>query len=61
MDRLLRLDALWNWLPAFRAVGETQHLPSAATALHVSPSALSRSVRLLEQRLGCTLFERRSR
>lgn len=61
MDRLLRLDALWNWLPAFRAVGETEHLPTAAKALHVSPSALSRSVRLLEQRLGCTLFERRSR
>ena len=61
MDRLLRLDALWNWLPAFRAVGETEHLPTAAKALHVSPSALSRSVRLLEQRLGCALFERRAR
>lgn len=61
MDRLLRLDGLWNWLPAFRAVGETEHLPTAAKALHVSPSALSRSVRLLEQRLGCALFERRAR
>lgn len=61
MDRLLRLDTLWNWLPAFRAVGETEHLPTAAKALHVSPSALSRSVRLLEQRLGCALFERRAR
>jgi DNA-binding transcriptional LysR family regulator len=61
MDRLLRLEAFWSWLPAFRAVGETEHLPSAAAALHVSASALSRSIGLLERRLGYALFERGGR
>src|SRR5262245_24932867 len=36
MDRAARLTELWSWLPAFRAVAETQHLPTAAAALHVS-------------------------
>jgi DNA-binding transcriptional LysR family regulator len=58
MDRAARLTELWSWLPAFRAVAETQHLPTAAAALHVSPSALSRSVSLLEQAIGQPLFER---
>lgn len=58
MVRALRLLRLWDWLPAFRAVAETQHLPTAAEAMHVSPSALSRSVRLLEEDLGRPLFDR---
>lgn len=61
MDRALRLIGFWNWLPAFRAVAETEHLPSAARLLHVTPSALSRSVRQLEDALGQRLFARGGR
>jgi DNA-binding transcriptional LysR family regulator len=49
---------LWNWLPAFRVVAETQHLPTASRRLHVSASALSRSIRLVEDRVGKPLFRR---
>ncbi|MCA8925793.1 MAG: LysR family transcriptional regulator [Planctomycetes bacterium] len=61
MDRLLRLSELWPYLPAFRAVAETEHLPTAADRLHLTPSALSRAIRQLEQRLGQSLFARRGR
>lgn len=61
VDRALRLTRFWNWLPAFRAVAETEHLPTAARLLHVTPSALSRSVRQLEDALGQALFARRNR
>ena len=61
MERVVRLDSFWSWLPAFRVVAETAHLPTAARTLGVGPSALSRSVRLLESRLGSALFERRNR
>ncbi|MEO1336907.1 MAG: LysR family transcriptional regulator, partial [Myxococcota bacterium] len=53
-----RLDLIWNWLPPFRAVAETEHLPTAAKQLNVTASALSRSVRLLEDALGQQLFHR---
>ena len=56
-----RVAQLWNWLPAFRAVAETQHLPTASKELHISASALSRAVRLLEDELGRELFERSGR
>ena len=55
MHRLLRL---WNWLPAFRAVAQTEHLPTASARLNVSASALSRSIRLLEEDVGVPLFDR---
>ena len=42
----------------FRAVAETEHLPTAAKKLNVTASALSRSVRLLEDALGQQLFHR---
>jgi DNA-binding transcriptional LysR family regulator len=58
MKRAQRLANFWAWLPAFRAVAETQHLPTAAQALHLTPSALSRTIRLLEQELGQPLFDR---
>ena len=61
VDRALRLTRFWNWLPAFRAVAETEHLPTAARLLHVSPSALSRTVRQLEDAFGQALFVRRNR
>ena len=61
MERIRRLAAFWNWLPAFRAVAELEHLPSAAEEFRVSPSALSRSVRQLEEHLGLDLFVREGR
>jgi DNA-binding transcriptional LysR family regulator len=56
-----RIHCVWPYLPAFLAVAETQHLRRAARELHVSPSALSRSIRLLEERIGHPLFERHGR
>jgi len=58
MERARVLAQVWDWLPAFRAVAETQHLPTAAQAMRVSPSALSRAVRLLEDAIGHELFDR---
>lgn len=52
---------LWTWLPAFRAVGESRHLPTASEQLRVSASALSRSIKQLEEDLGCQLFGRGKR
>ena len=61
MERLRRVASLWSWLPAFRAVAETQHLPTASSQLFVSASALSRTIRLLEDDLGRRLFLRNGR
>lgn len=58
MDRLRRLAEFWSWLPAFRAVGETEHLLAASRELLVSASALSRTIHLLEGNLGRPLFVR---
>jgi DNA-binding transcriptional LysR family regulator len=57
----MTLRDVWNWLPTFRAVAETEHLPSAAERLHVTPAAISRTIGLLEDRLGCSLFNRSGR
>jgi len=61
VERLRDIARFWNWLPAFRAVGETCHLPSAAAALYLSASALSRSLQQLEKSLGRSLFRRTNR
>lgn len=61
MDRLRRIAEFWNWLPAFRVVAETGHLPTASKLLFVTPSALSRSLRLLEAKVGRRLFDRDGR
>lgn len=61
MEHLRRVSQLWNWLPGFRAVAETEHLPTASKGLLVTPAALSRTVRLLEEDLGVALFSRRGR
>lgn len=61
MDRARRLIRLWQWLPAFRAVAETMHLPSASHELGITAPALSRSIRLLEEDLGQPLFLRTGR
>ena len=61
MDRARRLASLWNWLPVFRAVAEVEHLQKAAKSLHISASAVSRTIRLLEDDLGQPLFVRNGR
>lgn len=58
MDRLRRVADLWNWLPAFRVVAEYENIQKAAVVLGISPSALSRTVRLLEEAVGSPLFVR---
>lgn len=61
MKKLRRLNELWSFLPAFRAAAETEHLPSAAEGLGITAPAVSRSIKLLEEQMGCALFERRGR
>lgn len=61
MSRLNRIEDFWNWLPAFRAVAETEHVGEASDKVHKSPSALSRSVSLLEDDFDVELFERDGR
>ncbi|MEJ7599020.1 MAG: LysR family transcriptional regulator [Kofleriaceae bacterium] len=58
MTRYQRVAQLWNWLPGFRGVAEHQSVHKAAHALGISPSALSRTVKLLESALGADLFVR---
>jgi LysR family glycine cleavage system transcriptional activator/LysR family transcriptional regulator of beta-lactamase len=58
--KLVEIDRIWAYLPAFLAVAQSQHLRRAAGELHVSPSALSRSISILEHRVGYPLFDRRA-
>lgn len=48
-------------LTAFRAVARTQNLRSAADELHLTPSAISQQIKLLEEQIGFELFDRRGR
>ena len=50
-----------NTLPAFRAVAERLNLRAAAEVLHVTHSAVSQQIRVLEEQLGFQVFERRGR
>jgi LysR family glycine cleavage system transcriptional activator len=50
-----------NTLAAFRAVAELQNLRAAAEVVHLTHSAVSQQIRVLEERLGFELFERRGR
>ena len=50
-----------NTLTAFRVVAEVENLRAAAETLHLTHSAVSQQIRLLEERLGFELFERRGR
>lgn len=52
---------LLTLLPTFLAVAETRSFTAAANRLHHSPSAVSQSVRALEQRIGHPLFRRTTR
>ena len=58
LSRYRRVANLWNWLPAFRAAAEYESIQRAALALSMSASALSRTVRLLEDAVGVALFLR---
>jgi len=58
LDRHQRVARIWDWLPAFRAAAEYENLQRASLALAVSPSALSRSIKLLEEALEISLFAR---
>ena len=58
VERSRRLYDLWSWLVPFRAVAETESLAEASKSLHITPSALSRSVKLLEEHIGHPLFLR---
>ncbi len=58
MDEKRLLSGIWNWLPAFKAVAETEHLPTASKRSNLTSSALSRSIRQLEDALGHELFNR---
>jgi LysR family glycine cleavage system transcriptional activator len=50
-----------NTLPAFRAVARLQNLRAAAEQLHLTHSAVSQQIKLLEDQLGLSLFDRRGR
>lgn len=57
MIRTLRRNT-WNWLPAFLEVAETGSVVQASRNLNLTPAAVSRTVRLLEDELGEQLFNR---
>src|SRR5579871_4120062 len=50
-----------NALLAFRAVAEARSFTRAAAQIGVSPSALSHTIRALEERLGLRLLTRTTR
>ena len=50
-----------NTLPAFRTVARLQNLRAAAEELHLTHSAVSQQIKLLEEQLGLLLFDRRGR
>ena len=45
-------------ITAFRAVAELQNLRAAADQLHLTHSAVSQQIKLLEQQIGFELFDR---
>lgn len=48
-------------LPTFRAVAARANLRAAAEELHLTHSAVSQQIKLLEQQIGFELFDRRGR
>ena len=58
-DRPARLPL--QTLPAFRAVARLANLRTAAEQLHLTHSAISQQIKLLEEQIGFLLFDRRGR
>jgi DNA-binding transcriptional LysR family regulator len=54
-------DAVWRALPVFRVVADAQSVTRAASALELSPAAVSRTVAQMEEELGRPLFDRAGR
>ncbi len=50
-----------NTLPTFRVVARLGNLRAAAQELHLTHSAVSQQIKLLEEQVGFQLFERRGR
>jgi len=50
-----------HFLPTFEAAGRLGSFKAAAAELHVTPSAVSQQLRVIEDVLGVALFERRGR
>jgi LysR family glycine cleavage system transcriptional activator len=48
-------------LPTFRVVARTQNLRAAAETLHLTHSAVSQQIKLLEEQIGLPLFDRHGR
>ena len=61
MEQNPHIESLWSRLPVFRVVAATEHLPTAAKILHITPPAISRTIKLLEEELGQPLFRRTGR
>lgn len=51
----------FQFLPTFQVVAQSVSLRAAADTLHLTHSAISQQIRLLEEQLGFALFERRGR
>ena len=58
-ERMARLPL--QTLPAFRAVARLANLRAAAEQLHLTHSAVSQQIKLLEEQVGFLLFDRRGR
>ncbi len=56
-----KLRGSMDGLPAFLLVAERRSFKAAASELGVSPSAVSQTIRTLEQRLGVALLQRTTR
>ena len=51
-------EQVWNWLPAFLEVAESGSVIAASKNLHLTPAAVSRTLKLLEDALGEPVFNR---
>lgn len=57
-DPLKPLEHAWRWLPVFQMVAEAESITRAAERLRLSPTAISRAIRIVEESLGCQVFDR---
>ena len=58
MDSPQLRNVTWSWLLAFLAVADAGSVAGASRQLGLTPAAVSRTLRLLEDRLGQQLFNR---